>query len=82
MGATIGSDVPFVIHGGLSRRRSGQTGFSRTAAAAIDRCYRGANRCGGFDEMGLRELPAGNNEAKERSFNQILEAYRTETSMP
>ena len=78
MGALIGSDVPFVIHGGLAvaEGRGEQVTFHEpprpplTVVVAIPTGVSVSTR------WAYENYHPGNNEAKERSFNMILDAYR------
>ncbi|HNX77841.1 MAG TPA: 4-(cytidine 5'-diphospho)-2-C-methyl-D-erythritol kinase [Candidatus Rifleibacterium sp.] len=78
MGSLIGSDVPFVIHGGLAvaEGRGEQVTFHEpprpplTVVVAIPTGVQVSTR------WAYENYHPGNNEAKERSFAIILDAYR------
>ena len=78
MGATIGSDVPFVIHGGLAAAegRGEKLAFHEPPRPPLTVVIAVPTGVAVSTKWAYENYLPGNNEAKERAFNQILEAYR------
>lgn len=79
MGAMIGSDVPFVVHGGLAlaEGRGEQLAFHEPPRPPLAVVIAVPTGVAVSTKWAYENYQPGNNEAKERSFAMILEAYRS-----
>ena len=79
MGALIGSDVPFVIHGGLAvaEGRGEKLVFHEPPRPPLVVVIAVPSGVAVSTKWAYENYHSGNNEAKERSFSMILQAYRS-----
>ncbi|MDD3145921.1 MAG: 4-(cytidine 5'-diphospho)-2-C-methyl-D-erythritol kinase [Candidatus Riflebacteria bacterium] len=78
MGSLIGSDVPFVIHGGLAvaEGRGEKLSFHEPPRPPLVVVIAIPSGVGVSTKWAYENYHPGNNEAKERTFNMLLDAYR------